>query len=76
MVPSWREVVDADDVDIACVGLPNHEHRAAVEALAADIKRFVERPAETMRVMPAPDAPPGAPIGESPQDWLAPAPWK
>ena len=32
--------------------------------LAADIKRFLERPAETMRVMPAPDAPPGAPIGD------------
>src|SRR5262249_33420809 len=44
--------------------------------LAADIKRFLERPAETMRVMPAPDAPPGAPIGESPMDWLEPAPWK
>jgi hypothetical protein len=44
--------------------------------LAADIKRFLERPAETMRVMPAPDAPPGAPIGEPALDWLAPAPWK
>jgi hypothetical protein len=44
--------------------------------LAADIKRFLERPAETMRVMPAPDAPPGAPIGgESAMDWLSPAPW-
>ena len=43
--------------------------------LAADIKRFLERPAETMRVMPAPDAPPGAPIGGDPgMDWLAPAP--
>ncbi len=42
--------------------------------LAADIKRFLERPADTMRVMPAPDAPPGAPIGEAPMDWLAPVP--
>jgi hypothetical protein len=42
--------------------------------LAADIKRFLERPADTQRVMPAPDAPPGAPIGETPMDWLAPAP--
>ena len=42
--------------------------------LAADIKRFLERPADTMRVMPAPDAPPGAPIGEAPMDWLSPAP--
>jgi hypothetical protein len=39
--------------------------------LAADIKRFLERPADTQRVMPAPDAPPGAPIGEAPLDWLA-----
>jgi hypothetical protein len=39
--------------------------------LAADIKRFLERPADPMRVMPAPDAPPGAPIGDSGMDWLA-----
>jgi hypothetical protein len=39
--------------------------------LAADIKRFLERPAETMRVIPAPDAPPGAPIGDPGMDWLA-----
>jgi hypothetical protein len=43
--------------------------------LAADIKRFLERPAETMRVMPVADAPPGAPIGGDPgMDWLAPVP--
>jgi hypothetical protein len=43
--------------------------------LAADIKRLLERPADTMRVMPAPDAPPGAPIGGEPgMDWLTPAP--
>jgi hypothetical protein len=39
--------------------------------LAADIKRFLERPAETMHVMPPPDAPPGAPIGDAGMDWLA-----
>ncbi len=44
--------------------------------LAADIKRFLDRPADTQRVMPAPDAPPGAPIGETPMDWLSPAPWQ
>ena len=43
--------------------------------LAADIKRFLERPAEAGRVMPAPAAPPGAPIGGDPGwDWLAPVP--
>ena len=43
--------------------------------LAADIKRFLERPAETARLMPPPNAPPGAPIGgDVPQNWLA-RPW-
>ncbi len=44
--------------------------------LSADIKRFLERPAESARMLPAPEAPPGAPIGDMPLDWLAPAPWK
>ncbi len=39
--------------------------------LAADIKRFIERPADVSRPMPAPEAPPGAPIGDYPLDWLA-----
>ncbi|MDE3164887.1 MAG: zinc-dependent metalloprotease, partial [Acidobacteriota bacterium] len=43
--------------------------------LAADIRRFLERPADAARVMPVADAPPGAPIGEPVLDWLAPAPW-
>jgi predicted dehydrogenase len=42
---SWREVADADDVDIVCVGLPNHEHRAAIEALVAAGKHVLcEKP--------------------------------
>jgi hypothetical protein len=44
--------------------------------LAADIRRFLDRPADTWRMMPAADAPPGAPIGDMPLDWLAPAPWR
>ena len=41
--------------------------------LAADIKRFLERPADPAQPMPAPPAPPGAPIGgDSGMDWLAP----
>ena len=40
--------------------------------LAADIKRFLERPLDPMKPQPAPDAPPGAPIGgEGGMDWLA-----
>jgi hypothetical protein len=43
--------------------------------LAADIKRFLERPADPAQPMPAPAAPPGAPIGgDSGMDWLAPVP--
>jgi hypothetical protein len=44
--------------------------------IAADIKRFLERPLDPARPipLPAPDAPPGAPIGDWDQDWLAPPP--
>jgi hypothetical protein len=43
--------------------------------LAADIKRFLERPAEVSRVIPTSPAPPGAPIGDMGQDWLATPRW-
>ncbi len=46
--------------------------------LAADIKRFLERPIDMAHPIPhaAPDAPPGAPIGDPGQDWLAsPSPY-
>ena len=39
--------------------------------LAADIKRFLERPADAAKMLPAAPAPPGAPIGDMGQDWLA-----
>jgi hypothetical protein len=39
--------------------------------IAADIKRFLERPAETARVQAAPEAPPGAPIGDTGMDWFS-----
>jgi hypothetical protein len=42
--------------------------------LAADIKRFLERPAEISKMIPAADAPPGAPIGDSGMNWLATPP--
>ena len=46
--------------------------RAQHALMAADIKRFLERPAEPAAIMPAPDAP-GAPIGgDTGMDWLAP----
>jgi hypothetical protein len=52
----------------------NEAEQAQHHLLAADIKRFLERPAEIARVMPPPDAPPGAPIGDEGEDWLAPVP--
>jgi hypothetical protein len=55
----------------AAAGEPEQAQRAL---LAADIKRFLERPADPAQPMPAPAAPPGAPIGDSGMDWLAPAP--
>ena len=53
----------------------NDGEQAHRQLLAADIKRFLERPTDPARIMPAPDAPPGAPIGDYPMNWLAPAPW-
>jgi hypothetical protein len=53
----------------------NEADQAQRALLAADIRRFLERPADPARPMPAPDAPPGAPIGEPALDWLAPVPW-
>jgi hypothetical protein len=49
--------------------------RAQHILLAADIKRFLERPVEVEKPIPAPDAPPGAPIGDQPMDWLARPPY-
>jgi hypothetical protein len=51
---------------------------ASRSLIAADIKRFLERPMDATRPIPlaAPDAPPGAPIGDQPMDWLAAPPWK
>ena len=44
--------------------------------LAADIRRFLERPIdEGAKMMPTAPAPPGAPIGDVPLDWLARPPY-
>jgi hypothetical protein len=53
----------------------NESDRAQHALLVADIKRFLERPAETVKPIYAADAPPGAPIGDEPMDWLAPPPY-
>ncbi|MEQ1784568.1 MAG: zinc-dependent metalloprotease, partial [Hyphomonadaceae bacterium] len=49
--------------------------RAAHAMLTRDIQRVLDRPAEPAKVIVPPSAPPGAPIGDVPMDWLAPAPW-
>jgi hypothetical protein len=49
--------------------------RAQHLLMAADIKRFLDSPAEPMRILPAPPAPPGAPIGDAGNDWLAAPSW-
>jgi Met-zincin len=48
----------------------NESDEAQNTLLASDIKRFLERPGEIVRQAHAPDAPPGAPIGDFPLDWL------
>jgi hypothetical protein len=53
--------------------------RAHRMLLAADIKRFLERPmvdAAGGRIIPTSPAPPGAPIGDEPNEWLARPPYK
>jgi Met-zincin len=49
--------------------------RAQHLLIAADIKRFLDRPGEPTHIMPAPSSPPGAPIGDNGNDWLAAPPW-
>ncbi len=58
----------------AAVGSQAEGERAHRTLLAADIKRFIERPmvdASGGRIVPASPAPPGAPIGDIGQQWLA-----
>jgi len=61
------------------VGSQAEGERAHRTLLAADIKRFLERPmvdASGGRIVPASPAPPGAPIGDEPNQWLARPPYK
>jgi uncharacterized protein DUF4953/uncharacterized protein DUF5117 len=56
-------------------GLSGKGDGPAQALLAADIKRFLERPIEPLRTPTTYDAPPGAPIGDPGIDWLASVPW-
>lgn len=53
---------------LEAAGSPPASAHAAL--LAADITRFLERPAPPVTGTPLPSAPPGAPIGEPAMDWL------
>ncbi len=54
-------------------GDPEIAHRAL---LASDIKRYLENPEEVAKmIVVAAPAPPGAPIGDMPMDWLAAPGW-
>jgi len=60
-------------------GSQAESERAHKLMMAADIKRFIERPVNDQlsgRIMPPSPAPPGAPIGDEPLDWLARPPYK
>ena len=57
------------------VGKSEARHRAAHAALPPTSSDSSSGPREPIaRSTPAPDAPPGAPIGDTGQDWLAPPP--
>ena len=58
----------------AGTGSQAEAERAHRQLMAADIKRFIDRPmsdALSARFMPPSPAPPGAPIGDMGQNWLA-----
>ena len=45
--------------------------KAHIQLIAADIKRFLERPMEPARPITTPEVPPGAPIGSEEEDWCS-----
>ena len=76
-MPQVRAIASAALADIEHI-IPTPtaaDDSAAQGLLRADIKRFRERPMEPIRTPTTFDAPPGAPIGDEPMDWLASPPW-
>jgi hypothetical protein len=54
---------------------PTAGDNASGSLLAADIKRFLERPIAPIATPATPDPPPGAPIGDTGMNWLARVSW-
>jgi len=74
-MPQVRAEATEALTEISRMGLQAASDSAAGQLMAADIKRFLERPMEPIRTPATFDAPPGAPIGDAPMDWLAPPSW-
>jgi hypothetical protein len=60
---------------IRSLASPGAADVAAYALMAADIKRFLERPIDPIRTPTTYDAPPGAPIGDAGMDWLTSPSW-
>ncbi len=60
---------------IGGLAAPGAADAAAYALMAADIKRFLERPIDPIRTPTTYDAPPGAPIGDAGMDWLTSPSW-
>jgi hypothetical protein len=64
LAAALRSQPGANEADVA--------HRAL---LASDIRRYLDDPTKIASIIVASPAPPGAPIGDMPMDWLAPPRW-
>jgi len=62
-------------IQAGAVALKGQSDGPAQELMAADIKRFLERPIDPIRAPATYDAPPGAPIGDAGMDWLTSPSW-
>ncbi len=71
-IASWKLEQLKAQLDTMEAGGPNASSVAGASArlLSADIKRFLERPAEAVKPQATPEAPPGAPIGDAGMWWI------
>jgi uncharacterized protein DUF4953/uncharacterized protein DUF5117 len=77
-MPQVRAIVSAQLARITpgSVTVQSDGDAPAVTLMAADIKRFLERPIDPIKTPTTYDAPPGAPIGgDTGMDWLAAPSW-